>query len=709
MARTSRTAAPNNVAALDNIDLDDMFTDGADDLFAGLDIDIDMDEIDTTTPTAQPQHSTTTASSTKNKSTKSQSKLPTASSLAAANEGASTTGPSVATSRSRRKTKRKVMEDDDDSYEEPQTKKTKRKPAKRKGQAKKASSEQVAPTSSILASFTKQRPTAALPKAPLTKAPQLAHPKNSGTQASASSSSAMGSGSSSNGGSLKRKAPPRTSSQATSQYCGISPSNTVFYPFLDLPTEFLLKSKKPFPTVDKVHAAFQSQLQQQQQQQAPNPKQPPPENDPLIRLLRDGKLDAETVARAVTAMRSTLTPASTSIADWHNIARILQRQHDFLQQSAANMQAWCRNNYSEAEFAEVYSGTVLRTFQTPHIKVKILLGKDKNKTLLPATLPSYIVRNTTTTSTGASSTTAASSRPKASTSKTTATSRPKPVASVPQPPTPYTHLCSAAARRKAIADRLSQVAPLAAVTPSAAGPHYRPMVLPSLPTTVSMWKWLEQTGYWGTTTANTMGPRVARAAKVEPWEVPATTTTSDVNETKTPMPPLSVQDRLQSLLVEEEDDDNDDDYDAMEEDDDVTTTVDKDCMESSSALLDASALSVEERWHWLLQRSGWGQHEGTSSSSNAPTTAASATTTTGTEIEDTINTMIEDLHATDGLNNERLSYLESVWPSGDESKKTRQQETALMAKCQQLLIKKSKEKAKAAVVSKRDDDIKLPW
>ena len=49
MARTSRGGVPaNNVDALDNLDLDDMFTAGGDALFEGLDLDMgNMDEITT--------------------------------------------------------------------------------------------------------------------------------------------------------------------------------------------------------------------------------------------------------------------------------------------------------------------------------------------------------------------------------------------------------------------------------------------------------------------------------------------------------------------------------------------------------------------------------------------------------------------------------------------------------------------------------------
>ena len=45
MARTSRNGAPN-VDALDNLNLDDMFADGGDDLFDGLDMDLgNLDDI----------------------------------------------------------------------------------------------------------------------------------------------------------------------------------------------------------------------------------------------------------------------------------------------------------------------------------------------------------------------------------------------------------------------------------------------------------------------------------------------------------------------------------------------------------------------------------------------------------------------------------------------------------------------------------------
>lgn len=664
MARTSRPAASNNVAALDNIDLDDMFNEDADDLFEGL---IDMDNMDdemdspAAPPAAGPQHHKASASSASSTNKKSKSnRLPSSTAAPEAPVPAtSIPGASVATGRSRRKTKRKVMdEDDDDSYEEPAPSKKRKRPTKKKAQPKKSSDTPPPPTS-ILPSLPKHKPTtttsATLPKTTLMKTGGPAH-KATGIPTQPPIPN--------NGHTLKRKAPPR-SSLMTTEYCGLSPSNTVFYPFLDLPNEFLLKSKKPFQTIDKLHTAFQSQLQQQQQQQAsgtaPNP--PRPENDPIVRLLQDGKLDASTVARAVAAMRANITPTSTSLADWCNVAKVLQRQHDFLNQSAANMQAWCRNNFNDEEYADVYSD-ILRTFQTPNIKVKVLVGKDKNKTLLPAILPPYIVRRTTTTTT-----TTTTHRP----TPTTKASRPKPAPAVPPPPTPYAHLCSAAARRKAIADRLSQVAPTAAVTAVTLPP--RPL-LPSMPTTMSMWKWLEQSGYWG------MGEAAAKAARVEPWKLPESTDPSVLSW-------MGVEDRVMSLLVDVEDGD-DDDCSAVEEEEDI-------CMESSDDCWDASVVPLDDRYRWLLQRAGWGEYRGSQPPEQKETC----------EVEETIDAMISDLHGTDELNNNRLDYLESVRPLSDEQKKLRQEQAALISKCQQLL-KKSKEKAKQTV-TKRDDDIKLPW
>ena len=182
--------------------------------------------------------------------------------------------------------------------------------------------------------------------------------------------------------------------QPESTYCGLQPSPTHFYPFMPaLPTEPVLKSRKVYGSVDRIHTSLVGYLHT-----------PPTtssgivqakENEPLFLLLQEAfkeeksgaaSLRLESIGISIGELRQTITSMDKNriASDWYGVCALIKRQHDFLKQNCDNMERWCRDNFSKEDFAEVYAPSkkrkesdgatnlsVLKTFTKREIKVKI--------------------------------------------------------------------------------------------------------------------------------------------------------------------------------------------------------------------------------------------------------------------------------------------------------------------------------------------------
>ncbi len=211
--------------------------------------------------------------------------------------------------------------------------------------------------------------------------------------------------------------------KAESTYCGLQPSPTHFYPFMPaLPTEPVLKSRKVYGSIDRIHTSMVGHLHT-----------PPTtssgirlakEHEPLFLLLQEAFKEEKSVAAAlrlesigisIGELRQTITSMDKNriTSDWYGVCSLIKRQHDFLKQNCDNMERWCRDNFSKEDFAEVYAPSkkrkdnevaatfsILKTFTKREIKVRISftgLKDPKMTAYMVAVLPPLFLPNDLTT------------------------------------------------------------------------------------------------------------------------------------------------------------------------------------------------------------------------------------------------------------------------------------------------------------------------
>jgi hypothetical protein len=211
-----------------------------------------------------------------------------------------------------------------------------------------------------------------------------------------------------------------------SSFCGLLPSNTLFYPFMPaLPQEPSFKHRKVFAMIDRIHTSFMSHVTSPTSTPGLPPAQ---ETEVIFQLMQDAFReekpsgnDAATLERnksignAISALRRSIGVFEKSrlAGDLLAVCALLKRQYDFLTQNLSNMEQWCKNHLPEADYASVYhepaSGTaaggadgdpskaaalsVLGTFKSPEIKVRVLCSHFKEPKAGPllAVLPQRFV------------------------------------------------------------------------------------------------------------------------------------------------------------------------------------------------------------------------------------------------------------------------------------------------------------------------------
>jgi len=803
MARTSRSGAPS-VDALDNLNLDDMFADGGDDLFDGLDIDLgNMDDI--------------TAGNVEEK--KNNTATRPAAPVAPPAAAPAATEEFPRRRKTRRKTKSPVFFDyDDDDYVEEKAKK-KRKTSKAASKNKKAS-KKAAPmddtsrTSQSSKSKGKVKAAGAMPP-PLARGSSSASStvaaagRFGGQQQKRSGSFTLPKGS-------KAKTPPRVvdatsrakgslpasasgpaslpvkpstytpppSKMAThpglaqGPFCGLIPSDTLFYPFMPaLPSEPSLKSRKVYALVDRVLSSFMSHLQTPKTTEDVTPAA---DTEPIYKLMQDSFKDEksaanaphknETIGNAIGALRRTISffDKERLAADLLAVCALLKRQHDFLKQNTANMERWCRGNFSEPDYAAVYlpesqqwkqrsldlsaPASVLATFETSNLKVKVVCTgfKEPRAGPLLATLSPVFARPLEETELKKTTTKKAKKRKVSAVGDTKLSpSRTETAASVP---VSYPQM-KPNKRRKAVTDMIAKAARELESKYLQRIENYQQMINTqqgqlrkllneddaTMIHTSGMWRWVEQSGHFNRFTRDDVQMRLDGLVSPD-MSVLRTKELSGKPEhlaggTMRGSSGSSLFDRLQSLLVDE----GSSDYDAEEDEDDM----DDDIEDSSSSVADLTNLTLDERAFLQLRSIGLvermapskvkssdanlkkglvpvsveSQPEG-SSVVEVPVSSfggTDITTETDDELKGAIKAMEADLCSLNGLNNKRIAFLESAsrshLVSAEDSKRKSEAEMSLISKCQ-LLLKKTKElKAKSgknkSVANK--DGLALPW
>ena len=792
MARTNRNGVPSaNVQALDNLDLDDMFADGGDDLFDGLDIDLgNMDDITATnnvnSDDAKPSET---------------APLPPSPSPAAEPEEPP----------KRRKTKRRTtapafFDDQDEDLDEEPVKKKKRTlkstTTKKRGPKKAAAIQDETKTpvaattkkskakSSISPPTAKATSNSAAVTGPLGKLKKLGGvSKNASTKASESGSLAKGA--------TSATAPKPSKFQPSSQtaphpglnqssFCGLLPSKTQFYPFLPaLPQEATQKNRKIYALLDKVHTSFMSQLTSPNN--PTNGVQQMKQTEFIVQLMQEAFKEEKSSAPAALDTQATtridiigaaVGNARKAIEDLDKtklaqdllaVCALLQRQHDFLKQNAANMERWCRDNFSEEEFAEVYLPSraskkrtdngqesmivvsVLSALSGSTCRVKVMCsGFKEPKTGLQAFIPAK-------SAAAASAESKKAAKPSKKRKSALDESRVSSAGACPAQPISYAHL-RPAKRRKAVADMIAHAAH-ALETDYARRIEQRRHLLAAcekrardavedtslqMAHTTGMWKWLEEMGYcedtiddallrdrldvtfsldWGDLRHEGCTLQTARAAVDDRNVLMANAE-----------PPPSFVDNLLDLLVDE-DDCSDSESDGISTEDEQSHGVGEDHADSR-VLAELSSLSPEERAHLHLRSVGLSRIEIESDPSiqtrastaarisqgqsfcNAGETRRKVNENTaeqgGDALETVIETMKADLLQTTRLNHRRGDYLEriarSTLETPKESKCRKLVEADLHAR-HAILVKRNKETRAKNGKNKnsKHDDLALPW
>lgn len=727
MARTSRTGVPaNNLDALDNLDLDDMFTEGGDALFDvdGFDVDlVNMDDIannNESTPTSAAANGAAAAS-------------PAAASPAAADEATP----------KRRKTKRKTtaptfFDDlDDESADQEPTKKKRRtsKMPKRGGRGKKAApaadttpapsktkkgKKSVTPnpnTGPVKAAVATPAASGVIstPPAGVAAAGQFGgrQKKVGGTKAGGTKVGSTKVGGTKIGttkpGRTKAtskkavetkirpplplvgnragaplppppsvatlplsppKAPPPKPVPPQSLFCGLSPSNTLFYPFLPaLPQEVSFKSRKVFTLLEKVSSTLTGAMHNSSggntSSSSVNPSTehkdvvPAKEDEPIFKLTQDAFKEeknatmhataaqrSKSIGTAIGVVRKTIAESDKSklAHDLLAVCALLRRQHDFVKQNNANMERWCKEHYSEDDYLSVYhegkkkrkvpethtaapdsapSVSVLASFKVLNVKIKLNCTgfKEPKSQQLLATLPSDPKRILAlkTKKKEADGIPSAPNRAPSSAAAMAAAA----AAAAMSADLPYIRQ-TPAKRRKAVGLLISRVAQAVETRHNQRIESKRQGVFVqekrrrdvaedssvAVSHTGGMWKYLQETRYFEEPVTDAeLQDRVdwIQAMNVVPPRIEVKPM-EDRAPKKEHKPEGSLTDRLFGLLVEEEGESDLDDMDETK-DDDISSESDNSMLGEGENLLDMSELTDDQRALIQLRIAGLLQDE----------------------------------------------------------------------------------------------------
>lgn len=839
MARKSRNGGANNatnVQALDNLDLDDMFADGGDDLFDGLDIDLgNMDDITGGTSNAQ---SLLDEIKTKEESSQFVAEPPSPSSFDRELEEES---PKT-TITTRRKTKRKTtapvfFEDQDDDFVDDAPVKRKRRTtksatAKRRATAKRTSAEPQEeykpPSAPVTTRKSKSKaavdmppPTTIVKSTPLPTeegggviaAPQGRN-KNQAASASktlpkpidvAAATVSISPVSSATTAAPKPAKPSLTASSSSnklipplpglnqSSFCGLLPSKFLFFPFLpSLPQEVAItpKHRKLYPILDRIHTLFGNQLgASSNSTKLANGVQQVQESELIFRLMQDAFRDekssssgaaaesattlsrAEIIGNAIGSLRKTIEVLDKTKLTQELLAvcALLKRQSDFLRQNSANMERWCRDNFSEDDYAEVYLTPVVK--RKPETEEQVISSKSAILSFIPGTKVrlKVLCSGFKESSLGLEAAIPGKVGP-ASWPEIKKAARPsKKRKASPEEPKVTTGTATyidtqfnayaqlrPAKRRKAIADLISRTAysleseylrriEESRLIIAAREKRARECVEDQnylVPHTAGMWKWLEEMGYFEDSIDEiSLRERLEEARSMD-WgtlqhegntiqlvtkgrgDHPISTVNAEA--------PSSYMDALLDLFVEEgecSDGNNDDE-------DETSDTYDDEIVASHELMAELTHLSPEERTYLQLRSVGL-----SSSGEMKPDKAIqvmvagsnnlqgfghplgkprgdSAVVDQSQDIEDidiVINAMKKDLIDTTRLNHKRATYLETVvratLETPRETKERKQFEASLHAR-HAVLVKRNKEfRAKNGQNKNatKHDDLALPW
>jgi hypothetical protein len=507
-------------------------------------------------------------------------------------------------------------------------------------------------------------------------------------------------------------------------FCGLQPSETLFFPFLPtLPLEpSMKKCNKHYPTLDKLIMSL-------------TPSTSLPElDDALVRLLmfHDAVPTKERkvfVSNAVVAARKALQGVDLQrlAADLQSVAILVKRQHDFLGVSLENMERWCKKNFSADDYRAVYGGEkpkpVLPQLSSPIIRVRINCSgfkepKLSSRLIAHLPVPGGVAKSSTIPTTIITTIKKKRVEPSVTTVEK---------AVVEEVHLEYKDL-SPLGRRNRITELITKHAQMLETKQMELDESRRKIFDKQSQSiqkvveddeamslnTIALWKWVEKSGYMGEITEQDIKELLVYQPEFSEEHILWEETTA----TKSSVKPLrdSLYDRMQALLV---DVDDNEDEDVEDDDDDDWNGLKawhlKNGSSTDGAVMDISRLTVEQKAYLHLRAAGLldeafplpNQYDDVKAEDEDEIEEDT------TDFEDLIRLMKMDLLKMDRLNNSRIAFLESSARAHlDVTKQMKRQDerqAQMVNRCNQILKKQKENKRTARQKAQKKDEDWVPW
>jgi hypothetical protein len=529
-------------------------------------------------------------------------------------------------------------------------------------------------------------------------------------------------------------------------YCGLLPSKTVFYPFMEaVPAQPNLKNKKLYPAVDKIFGSFTSRMMKSSNAlDEDNIDANLDMDSPIFKLLaetftsisereRTNFNNDKKVAllKAIPHLRKFIDKYDRTklVTDVYALLGLLNRQHSFLKVCLNNMQSWCQTEFSPRDYKATYQPEIRprqrSKWKSGVVKVKINLNGFKEpkgtQYQLLALLPLSVVSMPLSMNRDSSAGSIAPKKKKKVSSSSSANSILQGL--IPVAPKTYAN-CLPQERRRRVLGRLSKLATQLADQQKKALPMEKIPPKITIPppeeilSTNKMWEFMDEQGFHKLSSEEILDKfsSLAVVSKLPP--MPSTIRGSSKEEISS----NSLFDRLHSLLVEENDDDSESEIDDssldsdseeeslsfLDDDDDDDDPVDDPMQAKQLPVADLSQLNLEERTFIQLSIAGLVSQK---VYPEVELILAEDKEETNDDFNNTLANMTTHLAQMEKTNNARVAFLETCLDRVDVpyTRSKQEEQSSLIAKCQNLIQKRNKEKAKKHSSKKKDDSLNLPW
>lgn len=512
-------------------------------------------------------------------------------------------------------------------------------------------------------------------------------------------------------------------------FCGLLPSETIFYPFMPaIPAEpSMKKCNKHYPHLEKLNTSLAATI--------PGPDS----DDALLKLLmfhdpvptKEKKL---LMAASITSARKAAEGMDRQklVTDLHAVSTLVKRQHDFLAQSLENMQRWCKGSFTGDDYRAVYGGVkpkpVLAQLTSPYVRVRVKCNGFKEPKMATA-LIAHVPQPGTALKQPTSHSSSATTKKKR---ESAASSSDKPAA--PEAILHYVDL-PPNGRRQRITEILTKHAQILEAKQGEMDESRRKTLEKQYQAlqkvvddddlvavnTMTLWKWIDKAGYLSDYAEQDIRDLLVYQPVVDEesllWEEsPATTKAKPIQD--------SLYDRLSSLLVDVEVDDNDDDDSDNDSDDDEENSLGS-MFESTNelkgadeALLDISKLSIEQKAYLHLRAAGL-VDEGLRPPENKDGREEVEKRADGNrgeeiaEFDSLVWRMKADLLRMDRMNNARTGFIESSAKADLEltkhAKRQDERYSQMLTKFNQILKKQKENKRSARQKLPKKDEDWVPW